>query len=221
MKPVLFNTPMTRAILDGRKTQTRRVVKTGSYTPLEIGRSKFYTFCDELNGKPGAWAGFYCDRDVFDGDDGKQHINAVYAKLPYQPGDILWVRETWAAYSRNYGEAPRLVYKADMNPPDCVKWRPSIHMPKEAARLFLRVTDVGVEPLQNIMPPGICAEGVPYCPNDYDFDMYDKFQDLWDSTIKKADLDRYGWNANPWVWVISFERITREEAEAALEETAV
>ena len=173
-KPILFNTPMVQAILAGIKTQTRRVVKTGSYTPAEIGRNKFYTLRGELNGKPGAWAGFYCDRDVFDGRDGKQHIDAVYAKLPYQPGDVLYVRETWnvnnlreegakveAGFIYKAADAPdydfRWVettldtfakYEADMSV-YFDKWRPSIHMPKEAARIFLRVTDVRVERLQD------------------------------------------------------------------------
>ena len=214
MKPILFNIEMVRAILDGRKTQTRRVVKTGSYTPLEIGRSKFYTFRDELNGKPGAWAGFYCERDVFTGTDGKQHIDAVYAKAPYIPGDIMYVRETWA--NLNTEENPCFFYKATDEMPEWSldkRWRPSIHMPKEAARIFLRVTDVRVERLWNIQPTDICAEGVCVGANDSAEAAYKSFTELWDSTIQPADRDRYGWAANPWVWVISFERYDPADPE--------
>lgn len=232
MKPILFNSQMVRAILDGRKTQTRRIVKTGSYTPLEVGRSKFYTFRDELNGKPGAWAGFYRDEDVFVGSDGKQHIDAVYAKAPYQPGDVLYVRETWkkVCATERYYEGGKVVnseelfgymYRADnlirwdeREPKDDefhlsditreLKWRPSIHMPREAARIFLRVTDVRVERLQHITRADAISEGcnaaIPVL----------EFQGIWDTTIKAADRDRYGWAADPWVWVISFERCGKE-----------
>lgn len=200
MKPILFNSQMVRAILDGRKTQTRRIVKTGSYTPLEVGRSKFYTFRDELNGKPGAWAGFYRDEDVFVGRDGKQHIDAVYAKLPYKPGDILYVRETWFKVPGSH----TYVYKAYCHDGTIRKWRPSINMPREAARLFLRVTDVRVEWLQHITRDGAISEGcnaaIPVL----------EFQGIWDTTIKPADRDRYGWAADPWVWVISFKRCGKE-----------
>ena len=84
-----------------------------------------------------------------------------------------------------------------------LKWHPSIHMPREAARIFLRVTDVRVERVQDIDDDGVVAEGL---------NIGDPFDELWDSTIKPADRALYGWDANPWVWVIEFERITREEA---------
>lgn len=205
MKPILFNTEMVRAILDGRKRQTRRVVKTGSYTPLEIGRSKFYTFRDELNGKPGAWAGFYCNRDMFIGKDGEQHIDAVYAKLSYLPGDILWVRETWNTLCGQY------IYRADQKPgmKNPGEWRPSIHMPKEAARIFLRVTGVRVERLQEMSYFDFLKEGLPY--NQFEEKLEKQFKALWDSTIKPGNLHTCSWDVNPWVWVIEFER--REEPE--------
>lgn len=95
------------------------------------------------------------------------------------------------------------------------KWHPSIHMPKEAARIFLRVTNVRVERLQEITSGQICKEGVevedPYVLNGEE-KRY-AFSNLWDSTIKESDLDRYGWNANPWVWVIEFERCDKPESE--------
>ena len=89
-----------------------------------------------------------------------------------------------------------------------IHWHPSIHMPKEAARIWLKVTDVRVERLQEITSEQICREGVeveyPHALNGEE-KRY-AFSTLWNSTIKKADLDRYSWDANPWVWVIEFER---------------
>ncbi len=116
---------------------------------------------------------------------------------PYCPGDILYVRETWAEGVEGYE------YKADHTFSDGWGWRPSIHMPREAARIFLRVTDVKVERLQDMQPYDIAFEGFR---RERDFKM------LWNSTIKPADRALYGWDANPWVWVIEFERITKEEA---------
>ncbi len=103
------------------------------------------------------------------------------------------------------------------------KWHPSIHMPKEAVRLFLRVADVRVERLQDIDNAGARAEGcdgrcegaedgaLSDWQKQYDFSV-EKFQSVWDSSIKKADLPIYGWAKNPWVWVIVFERIDKEAA---------
>ena len=135
MKPILFNTEMVRAILDGRKTVTRRALK-----PQPPATSIVY----KADRKYFAWK-FWADSS-----DG--HI----INPTYQPGDILWVRETWCC--NNFGWH----YKADWPTDNCPdmsaddKWRPSIHMPREAARIFLRVTDVRIERLQKIMddPPG-------------------------------------------------------------------
>lgn len=172
--PVLFNTDMVLAILDGRKTVTRRIVK-------QHGEKRTYS--------------------------------------PYNPGDILYVRETWSEWTDGY------VYKAWTSPfpqpgryPDkFMKWHPSIHMPKEAARIWLRVTDVRVERLQDMTGQDILKEGVN-ChvhPEAHYFDGNQKmmFAELWDSTVKKTDLDHYGWDADPWVWVIEFERCKKPEEE--------
>ena len=192
-KPILFNTQMVRAILDGRKTCTRRIVKP----------------------QPTAHYGVQC------------------IKPPYQPGDILYVRETWSL--RFDGE--KYFYKADKNTSreekrlldyNDVKWRPSIHMPKEAARIWLKVTNVRVERLQEITeaqteeegflftPPCLHRTGENYCDIDGPCGSKIKYCDmsagelfgkvLWDSTIKKSDIDIYGWDVNPWIWVIEFER---------------
>ena len=220
-KPMLFNTDMVRAILEDRKTATRRLVKSGKKsTPRYHNRDKFYGIVDHLNNDYKNWyAGFYNDADIFY-IDGEKHIDACYWKAPYQPGDILYVRETWQDYIDG-----GYLYKADEN--ECYEnecdWRPSIHMPKEAARIFLKVKDVRVERLQEMTEEQVEKEGIHYdeCPSGFTWkqrtsmvDCYTSakgaFETLWNSTIKKSDLELYGWNANPWVWVIEFERITVE-----------
>lgn len=190
MKPILFNTEMVRAILDGRKTVTRRIVKP---QPSE-STAYFYKFLEDGKARFG-WknSNGLCDR-----------------KPPYQPGDILYVRETFARL-HNASSYERFVYKATDTYPFGetyivkFRWHPSIHMPKEAARIFLKVKTVSVERLQDIDDDGVVAEGL---------EIGAPFDELWDSTIKPKDRDRYGWDANPWVWVIEFERISREEAFA-------
>lgn len=202
IKPILFNTEMIRAILDGRKTCTRRLVRF-------------------LPGENPQWTGYI--RDGLMLYNGKNE--PCIRKAPYQPGDILYVRETWHKYTKRIGkgESCRLAefygYKASVaNSEDAEEpWKPSIHMPKEAARIWLKVTDVRVERLQQITEVGIRKEGIEVNPNEcagkFDFisELFLLFQKLWDSTIKKSDLDRYGWDANPWVWVIEFEQCEKPE----------
>lgn len=186
MKPILFNTEMVRAILDGRKTVTRRVVKPqpkGQLVPLP----------DESG-----WPGYFGEADT-----------PRVMRPPHFIGDILYVREAWC--NANTAENPCYFYKADGDRPhdldDLTPWRPSIHMPKEAARLFLRVKAVRVERVQEITYDGAVREGAnPACP-------VLNFRKIWDSTIKPTDRALYGWAADPWVWVIEFERITKEETE--------
>ncbi|MDO4314093.1 MAG: hypothetical protein Q4C52_13510 [Eubacteriales bacterium] len=195
-KPILFNTDMIRAIRDGRKTVTRRAVKF-------------------TEGRNPNWTGYKKDGLIL--YNGKNE--PCNKKPPYQPGDYLYVRETWGTYNRNWWEADYFMYRADYPEKastytysdgivcDLPKWRPSIHMPKEAARIFLRVTDVRVERLQDIMkdPPGPDSQVVKEGCN-YGCD----FIAVWENTIKKSERDKYGWNANPWVWVIEFERVEVE-----------
>ena len=144
-------------------------------------------------------------------------------KAPYQPGDILYVRETWHKYEKRvgngegchiaefYGYKASIANSEDANEP----WKPSIHMPKEAARIWLKVTDVKVERLQDITDKDAEREGAqPDNPFDYDVDKWpnlEHFKEIWNSTIKKSYIDSYGWQANPWVWVIDFERCERPE----------
>lgn len=220
IKPILFNTEMVRAILDGRKSCTRRIIKPQPQGYFEVSEEPLY---------------------IYD-TDGKQ------GKItpPYQPGDILYVRETWRvgawdifnqmiAFDYKDGTCGELTYihdrelfdrlvnqsrndarqaKCEYNGADFVwekgkspcRWHPSIHMPKEAARIWLKVTNVRVERLQDMTDDDAEAEGC----FDYTSTALG-FPDVWDSTIKKSDLDSYGWTANPWVWVIEFERCEKPE----------
>ena len=190
MKPILFNTEMVRAILEGRKTVTRRVVKPqpeSRPTPMK---------------KDSCWPGCFAIQGT-----------AKVIRPPYQPGDTLWVRETWAK-----SMAGTFMYQADDKAIMVERWRPSIHMPREAARLFLRVTGVRVERLKDIDGHGILKEGIdngksnPAMGTRWENMQSMAFAELWNSTLKPADLPLYGWAANPWVWVIEFERISKDEA---------
>lgn len=202
MKPMLMNTEMVKAILAGRKSVTRRLIKP--QPPFDNDSIYLRYVKDGIGrfgqGTPGNSCAL-CDR-----------------KMPYQSGDVLYVRETWCKGSLN-GGADQYFYRADDNDFHC-QWRPSIHMPKEAARIFLRVTGVRVERLQDVTLDDAIAEG---CQGKFigsgecvgagwEILPEDEFADLWNSTIKKSDLGKYGWDANPWVWVIEFERISKEEA---------
>lgn len=194
VKPILFNTDMVRVILDGRKTCTRRVAKNVPYhthriEPIyENGRLQFNCFYSAYAPKLDIYADF-----------------CMPCFPPYQQGDILYVRETFIQAA-----AHTFWYKADDNSwmPEGLHWHPSIHMPKEAARIWLKVTDVRVERLQDMTDDDAEAEGC----FDYTSTALG-FPDVWDSTIKKSDLDRYGWDANPWVWVIEFERCEKPKEE--------
>lgn len=200
IKPILFNTEMVRAILDGRKTCTRRLVKP---QPDEKHTYPISFITDSTEKKEVGCFGFAANE--YGG-------SIQYVKPPYRyaPGDILYVRETWKKAPNGY------YYYEDWlrnDIADVTKWKPSIHMPKEAARIWLKVTHVRVERLQEITSEQICREGVeveyPHVLNGEE-KRY-AFSTLWNNTIKKSDLDRYGWDANPWVWVIEFERCEKPE----------
>lgn len=192
-RPILMNTDMVRAILEGRKTVTRRVMK-----PQPVLDGHFW----RLGG-----AGWGDNISSFH----PVPCHSLYNHAPYHPGDILWVRETWTRLPETPGGhfRPRGVYyyKAgeDLRPEKYRGngWHPSIHMPREAARIFLRVADVWVERLQDCGNMQAKDEGCT-CSS--------QFARLWDSTIKPADRATFGWDANLWVWVISFERISKDEA---------
>lgn len=192
-KPILFNTDMVRAIQNGTKTVTRRILKTNKYIPNDAVFG-YTAFTPE---------GCISCRGTFFDERGERY-GENFIKLPYQVGDILYVRETWGVDNHNY------LYRADFTDIDLKKlkhllrWQPSIHMPKEAARIFLRVTDVRVERLQDISDEQAIKEGFK------NFDTEPAvvgFVETWNSTIKKSDLEKYGWDTNPCVWVIEFERV--------------
>ena len=210
-KPILFNTEMVRAILAGRKTKTRRICKITVNGGNSVPHNLCETCCYPEINKDGICANFYNANGFYTGA----------AKLPCQPGDILYVRETWNRVCFEYGSDglyweeirdPQndsyIIYRTDYEEYN-IKWRPSIHMPKEAARIFLRVTNVRLERLQDITGEDAVAEGVEPEARDAVGDdiAIGMFHDIWDSTIKKSDLARFGWEANPWVWVYEFERI--------------
>ncbi len=214
MKPILFNTEMVRAILEGRKTVTRRLIKPksknacGFYVTFKLSDDRFRdAWKKECTG-------------VYDYDENEEMFENPQTP-PYQVGDLLYVRETWHKYTKRVGEgeACRLEefygYRASVaNSEDADEpWKPSIHMPKEAARIWLKVTDVRVERLQDITNEQTKREGIKITEAVYlgYADGKEKFSKLWDSTIKRKDLDRHGWEANPWVWVIEFERCEKPE----------
>lgn len=213
MKPILFNTEMVRAILDGRKTVTRRIVK-------------------------GDLEGLYAGKCLLGAGMFSKETSQRVIEPPYEVNDILYVRETWThggcAICEKYecygscGAAPYL-YKADFNSADLDSfkgdgygWRPSIHMPKEAARIFLKVTGLRVERLQEITNEQILLEGVdkeriertlrqaPEPVDKWERVAYAlEWAELWNSTVKDKNQE---WNANPYVWVIEFEVIDKAAA---------
>ena len=208
IKPILFNTEMVQAILDGRKTCTRRVVKTR--------RKDAYGFY-VAKGPDGSFTGVY----EYDEDE-RMFENQLIP--PYKPGDILYVRETWG---EGYAEGT-YIYKADdklaelptFKKTSKILYHPSIHMPKEAARIWLKVTNVRVERLQDMTDDDAEAEGaidnrgfIHSPENQYDriHTAREHFIEIWSSTIKKSDIELYGWDANPYVWVISFDRCEKPE----------
>lgn len=183
-KPILFNTEMVRAILEGRKTCTRRIIKPKSRYACGIYVTKGQVF--ERTEESRMWK---------------------HQKPLYNPGDVMYVRETWSEWTGGYlykawpGPFPQPGGSAKMT------WHPSLHMPKEAARIFLRVTDVRVERLQEITPEQAICEGTK---ETFPPLAVDEFRDIWNSTVDKKDTELYGWDANPWVWVYEFERIAEE-----------
>lgn len=250
IKSILFNkqisTEMIRAILDGRKSCTRRLVNPQPKSKL------CYTFAGSDSG---TWR--YPNRTAHEiwGEEFKLPNDITEEELskrwnpPYHTDDILYVRETWCAVGKdteeNVGFLPgeQYLYKADdFGLASIKRWHPSIHMPKEAARIWLKVTDVKVERLQELTEDGANIEGMPddldypvskiYCPICKGYGTIDsrnpsslgheeidcpncdsrrkRFANLWNATIKKQ-YNIHSWDANPYVWVIEFERCEKLE----------
>lgn len=219
--PILFNAEMVRGILDQRKTATRRVARK---IPVETHWIEVNILSDESTDIERKeyechWGGYQPDTGSF--VDGK-----CIVKPPCQPGDILYVRETY----RPLSDHPKawVEYAADWSPryfenskrPNCCnhgKWMPSIHMPKKYARIWLKIKDVKAERLHNMTLDDFLSEGIivrPEAFNDPE-NAYQQakniFKEIWNATIKRSELELYGWNANPWTWVIEFEQCDNPE----------
>lgn len=279
MKPILFNTEMVRAILDGRKTMTRRLIKP---QPVCYGPNKAFAAHDGDFFLSAEKKHLRCRVCGHDPEYSREGSNIVHHwKPPYLPGDILYVRETWTELfyvdpeGYTHFDQSMYYYAADGTPDitlvdgdgfemddQRIKWKPSIHMPKELARIFLRVKSIRVERLQAITDEDAIREGIvrmfdhlsdaeyaewgnktakgkaktdwgwnnylwhgdfgscgtgnrksdawPYQSSGYDAPR-DSFSSLWNLTVDLKDWDTYGWEANPWVWVISFERCEKPE----------
>lgn len=218
-RPILFSGPMVRALLDGRKTQTRRVVNSAKNCWRFVGEN-----CNP--------AQFFTPED---------DCKFAYCRIG-QPGDRLWVRETFCVLDAPYhftdptkprdvmihGRRNGAAYRADVKSEDserCRKeygyrWRPSIHMPRWASRLTLEITGVRVERVQEISEEDARAEGVDWAspqfievepdedPREVGYPRStasfarDNYRRLWDSLNKKRG---FSWDTNPWVWVIEFK----------------
>ncbi len=208
-RPILFSAPMVRAILEGRKTQTRRALRkqfVPDAEPAEVPATSPEGW--QINGHSGLW---WDDTDACIDD-------AI--RCPYgQPGDRLWVREAfmhepadycWEASVTIPVRPAHTIYRADSDPngeANGIGWKPSIHMPRWASRILLEITAVRVERLQDISEEDALAEGVtfknPVKPGHASRMGREAFAELWES-INGPD----SWEENPWVWVIEFKRVT-------------
>jgi len=243
-RPIIFSAPMVRAILEGRKSQTRRVIKPQP------------TVTEVLLRQRGAWIA---------GESLSDQVNAAWqhgfvdVSCPYgQPGDRLWVRETFASWhgteifsgrpwpctayraGRSWinGNCPdrargEVFWRAPDYKPEAVKWKPAIHMPRAFSRILLEITDVRVERVQDIDDGDALEEGIHtveigsgYSPRFSAFSdswqaivesqarahdwPHDAFRDLWDTINAKRG---FGWDANPWVWALTFKRVEDGERE--------
>lgn len=216
-KPILFNTAMVQAILDGKKSCTRRPVKRtpSNEDPSGYGFWKEYSERDKLwYVKDYTHAAIWWTLREYISKFSKYHI-----------GDTIYVRETWCKIPNIGAFKVQTIYKADYKEgeldgiykqfPKAIKWKPSIHMPKVAARIFLNVTDVRIERLKEITEPEALKEGFISSAtlnakgDDYTgLYAHEHFIDTWDKIYSKKGN---GWDDNPWVWVIEFERMENNE----------
>ena len=221
MRPILFSGEMVKALLDGRKTQTRRVLKP---QPGQISSPVFgggaMTFQNPEDVEPG-------DDERWFGYDDTEGDWVEIGKCPYgQPGDRLWVREScrWDhsesdIHYRADGQTRRFLTSKEADEWSRrdwerrhrhaqwnARWRPSIHMPRWASRITLEVEEVRVQRVQEISLEDVGAEGFEWrgCPDDYDQGLSGTFIHIWDSLNAKRG---YGWDTNPWVWALTFKRV--------------
>lgn len=196
-KQILFSTEMVRAILDGKKSVTRRL------PPKKI-RKQWFDYDKWVSEVMTSGSKWFSEKEFY-----KRYP-------PYKTGDVMYVRETWST-TDTCGLFPpwpssgtHYIYRSDAEPDDPiineVRWHPSIHMPRKAARIFLRATDVRMERLKDMTSDSAMDEG---------FMDWNDAKRVWNSTIRPSDLPICGWDANPWVWVIEFERCEKTEAATA------
>lgn len=219
-KPILFNTEMVKAIVDGKKIVTRRVIKNKyPNADIELFENKY--------GKRLVYKQNDVPEPVINEDGSRRVHLTVYEEIkkPYEIGDILYVRETWAVCSalnlcspnkcaiehqmkenivwyRANGEQPNQGKTSGEHLIGRGKWRPSIHMPRAAARIFLKVIGIRAEKLHALDYDSVLREGLRTGYDGWTL----AFKNLWDSTLRKDQLSMYGWDSNPWVWVIEFEK---------------
>ncbi len=207
-RPILFSAKMVRAILEGKKTQTRRVMKVQPWPDATVEVGPYHPHWIDRNGEsqpgPATFGAIWDHQDIVNGGD-------AGLRCPYgAPGDTLWVREAHAISANpDLGPWYRLDHEEarSSGPRVDVKWRPSIHMPRWASRITLRITDIRVERLQDISEDDAKAEGVT--PLDYAAHHVAAgcgariaFEQLWNKINSPG-----AWEANAWVWVVAFERV--------------
>ena len=217
-RPIIFSALMVRAILDGRKTQTRRIIKPQPefMRPLDGVGYLSKQFCKPAGSdKWGMWLEGWLSL-------GRWDLASTEHACPYGvPGDLLWVRETWCHTGAGVWtvrdaqmatDVGKIVYRADSDPVGS-QWFPSIHMPKKVARIWLRITDVRVQRVQEITPADCLAEGIVAeqhadglgNPCD-EIRMIEAFQGLWQGINGPDAWDRNDWDRNDWVWALTFEQ---------------
>lgn len=213
-RPILFSAPMVRALLDGRKTQTRRVLKPSrgaqaDWLTMDVLHQAPSCYLAEVDGRLGVQMQHPRAGQCIDGIDIDPMSPLTWVRLPYAPGDRLWVREAWAKVGDEQDDihaCPDMripaYYRADMVDPERQRWRPSIHMPRWASRLTLTVTDVRVQRLQDITLGDICAEGL--ARSIYDFRPVQRGFDAWQALWDSLNAARAPWAANPWVCALTF-----------------
>lgn len=202
-RPILFSAPMVRAILAGAKSQTRRVLK-----PM-AGQQKGWLTPELLNRSPAVSFTLTSSRDG-PRDPGVQLAHPRggplgWIRSPFGgPGDRLWVRETWAPnpLAPVPDRIPYVLYRANSDGDATTKWKPSIFMRRHSSRIALEITDVRVEHVQDITPFDCRAEGMPEKNNDAGVRYC--FEQLWNEINEARG---FGWDANPWVWCLSFKRV--------------
>lgn len=218
MRSIIFDTPMVRALLDGRKTVARKLIRPQPKMRL--------SYCCGGHGA-GKWD--YPSPRVYEywGDEWRIPDDVILTEEdkdrlwtpPCHTGDILYVKETWCRHGNPAAGRPmHYDYRADREDPMYddsgffATWSSSVHMPKDAARLFLKVTNVNVDRLQKMSAQDSLDEGIKLSLDGIlrqNESPLMPFARYWDSRIKAEEKDLYGWSANPFVWIISFERCER------------